>query len=263
MLNAVAVTLLFVLSLLLWRGIYFEFYWAAAVLIPLWIFVFAGIFRNILDRRRSILLSTLREHTLLMRILSGWVVPALSSVLVSTLSVSTIAFYALFASAAQMLFLTILAAASALIYWGLLRTFRRQVNPLALSWLSASATIIVVTALFSVPYAYLEYSVLERPGYILMDFDAAMSAALAQVPRRNDFVNEVISALVLLDSAKLWLATSFTETLVPGVLFAAHSALICLVIATNSVGLASFYHRHIEKKPWQRTEDAGGPKHDK
>lgn len=248
MFNSFAVTLLFFLSIFLWRVSYAQYHWAAISLAPLWFFVFTGLFQNTLDKRRCIMLSIVRKDSKLLWLMTGRVLSATSSLVISALSISGIALYSLFASPLQITILLFVSAASALTYSRLLKVFRVHINELALSWFSAAATIVIISTVFVIPYALFEWSIVERPGYIRLGFDEAMSTALAQLPRRDDLINEAVSVFQLVDSTKLWLASRFTETMTAGVLFAAQSALICLVIATSSVGAASFYNHHIERR---------------
>ena len=139
---------------------------------------------------------------------------------------------------------------------------RPHVRPLALSWFSAATAVFIVSALFVIPYAFFEWSIVERPGFIRLGFDEAMSETLGQLPRRDDILNRVISAFQLVDSSKLWLASRFAGTMAPGALYAAHSALICIVVSTSSVGAASFYRHHIEARAWRQPDSAEGMKHD-
>lgn len=261
MVNSAAVTVLFTLSLLLWRSLYFQTHWAFVVLLPLWLFSFIGIYQNILDKRRSIMLATLRESTRLVSLLTGRALPAAAALAISLLSVSAIAFYALFASSIQLLFLVGLVSVSVMIYLSLLNIFRFHIKQLALSWFSAASTILAASILFVTPMALIEWTMV-RPSYIRLDFVQAASAALAELPPRSDLVNQVISAYQLLELTKIWLASRFTGTMIPGALYAVHSALICVLLVTCSVGTASFFRHNIEGCRRQRTQIPKDPGND-
>jgi hypothetical protein len=186
--------------------------------------------------------------------MTGSLIPALSATLVSVVSVSTIAAHTLLATPIQVAALLAIIATGTLAYATLAHRFVAHIRPLALSWFSAVTTIFLVSTFFVVPYAFFEWSVVERPGFIRMPFDEAMSEALRQLPQRGDILNEAISVFQLVDSTKLWLASRFNGTMAPGVLFAAHSALICIVASTCSVGAASFYRHYMEPRAWQQPE---------
>lgn len=246
--SCLLITLLFGVSIGLWKVLYPVSPWAALLLLPILGFLFLGVFRNVLDRRRSLILSTVRADSSLFSLFTGSLIPALVATLISSLSLSTVAVHTLLATPIQILALLAIVTVSTLAYTSLVSMFKSHIEPLALSWFSAATAVFVVSTLCVAPYAIFEWSVVERPGFIQMGFDEAMSAALGQLPRRSDAVNEVISVFLLVDSAKLWLASSFNGTMVPGVLFAAHSALICIVASTCSVGAASFYRHYIEPR---------------
>lgn len=173
-----------------------------------------------------------------------------------------VAVHMLLATPIQIAALLIIVAAATLVYSSLVSIFKTHIRPLALSWFSAATAVFLVSTLFIVPYAFLEWSVVERPGFIRLGFDDAMSEALGQLPRRGDILNEAISAFQLVDSTKLWLASRFNGTMAPGALFAVHSALICIAASTSSVGAASFYKHHIEKRAWRQPDGAEGMKND-
>ena len=257
-----SITLLFGISIACWRSSYPLSSWGVLSLIPIFLFVFLGTFRNSLDRRRSVILSTLRTDSSLLGVLTGTLISALAAFFVSTLSLSTVAVHTLLASPIQIAALLVIVAASTLTYSSLVNRFTTHIRPLALSWFSAATTVFLVSILFFVPYAFVEWSAVERPGFIRLGFDEAMSEALGQLPRRGDILNQVISAFQLVDSAKLWLASRFPGSMAPGALFAAHSALICIVASTSAVGAASFYRHHIEKRAWRQPDSAEGIKHD-
>lgn len=256
MMNCFSTTLVFGLSIAVWQISYPLSHWSAISLIPLVIFVFFGTYRNVLDRRRSLILATLRKDSSFLGLLTGGLIPALAAIIISTLSVSMIAADTLLATPMQIVVLLAIVAISALTYSCLVSMCRPQIRPLALSWFSAATAVFLVSTVFIVPYAIFEWSVVERPGFIRLGFDDAMSAALAQLPQRDDFLNQSVLALQLIDSTKLWLASRFTGTIAPGVLFAAHSTLICIVVSTSSVGVASFYKHHIERWAWRQPNSA-------
>lgn len=255
-----SITLLFGISIAFWRSSYPLSSWGVLSLIPIFLFVFLGTFRNSLDRRRSVIFSTLRTDSSLLGLLTGTLISALAAFFVSTLSLSTVAVHALLASPIQITALLVIVAASTLIYSSLADKFKIHIRPLALSWFSAATTVFLVSILFFVPYAFVEWSAVERPGFIRLGFDEAMSEALGQLPRRGDMLNQAISAFQLVDSSKLWLASRFQGTMAPGALFAAHSALICIVASTSAVGAASFYRHQIEKRAWRQPDSAEGKK---
>jgi hypothetical protein len=263
MMSFFSITLLFGLSIVLWRISYPLTPWSALCLIPVFLFVFLGTFRNALDRRRSLILSTVRTDSSLLGLLTGSLIPALAAILVSILSVSTIAAHTLLATPIQVAALLVIVAVSTLSYSSLTDRFETHIRPLALSWFSAATTVFLVSILFFVPYAFFEWSVVERPGFIRLGFDVAMSEALGQLPSRGDILNQAISAFQLVDSTKLWLASRFQGTMAPGALFAAHSALICIVASMSSVGAASFYRQQIEMRAWRQPDGAEGNKNDR
>lgn len=256
------ITLLFGLSIALWRISYHLSSWSALSLIPIFLFVFFGTFRNALDRRRSLILSTVRTDSSLLGLLTGRLISALAAILISTLSLSTIAVHTLLATPIQIVALLAIVALSTLAYSSLVVICKTHIRPLALSWFSAATAVFLVFTLLVAPYAFFEWSVVERPGFIRLGFDEAMSEALGQLPRRDDILNRVVSAFQLVDSTKLWLASRFTGTMVPGALFAVHSALICIVVSTSSVGAATFYRHHIQTRGWRQLDSAEGIKHD-
>jgi|GEM_PF-6713743 len=258
-----SITLLFGISIALLRISYPLSLWAVLSLIPIFLFVFLGIFQNSLDRRRSIVLSTLRTDSNLLGLLTGKLISALAALFISTLSLSTVAVHAILATPIQIAALLLIVAASTLSYSCLVGILKTHVRPLALSWFSAAAAVFLVSTLFVVPYSFFEWSVVERPGYIRLGFDEAMSEALGQLPRRGDILNQAISAFQLVDSTKLWLASRFQGTMAPGALFAAHSALICIVASMSSVGAASFYRQQIEMRAWRQPDGAEGNKNDR
>lgn len=253
-----SITLLFGISIFFWRTSYPLSPWTVLSLIPIFLFVFLGTFQNSLDRRRSIVLSTIRTDSSLLGLLTGTFISALAAFFISTFSLSMVAVHTLLATPIQIAALLVIVAAATLVYSSLVGIFKTHIRPLALSWFSAATAVFLVSTLFVVPYAFFEWSVVERPGYIRLGFDEAMSVALGQLPRRDDILNEAISAFQLIDSTKLWLASRFEGTMAPGALFAAHSALICIVASTSSVGAASFYRHHIEKRAWRQTDGAKG-----
>ena len=254
MMSCFSVTLLFGLTIAVWKISYPLTPWSALSLIPVFLSVFFGAFRKALDRRRSFALSTVRTDSSLLGLMTGSLIPAFSATLVSIVSVSTIAAHTLLATPIQVAALLAIIATGTLAYATLAHRLVTHIRPLALSWFSAVTTIFLVSTFFVVPYAFFEWSVVERPGFIRMPFDEAMSEALRQLPRRGDILNEAISVFQLVDSTKLWLASRFNGTMAPGVLFAAHSALICIVASTCSVGAASFYRHYMEPPAWRQPE---------
>jgi hypothetical protein len=251
MMSCFSITLLFGLSIAFWRISYPFSPWSAISLIPILLIVFLGTFRNVFDKRRSLIISTVRSDSCVLRLLTGKLIPALVALSVSTLSLLTIAFHALLATPIQIAALLAIVAASTLAYSASLSMWRVHIRPLALSWFSAATAVFVISIFSFCPYAFFERSVVERPGFIRLGFDEAMSASLAQLPPRSDFLNQAVSVFQLIDSTKLWLASRFTGTMAPGILYAAHSALICIVVATTSVGAASFYRHYIETRTWR------------
>ena len=251
-----SITLLFGFSIVLWRILYPFSPWSALSLIPTLVFVFLGTFRNALDRRRSLIISTVRTDSSLLGLFTGRLIPALAVILISALSLSTLAVHTLLATPIQIAALLAIVAVSALVYSSLVGTCKPHIRPLALSWFSAGTAIFLVSTLFVAPYAFFEWSVVERPGFIRMEFDEAMSKALGQLPLRADILNQAVSVFLLVDSTKLWLATRFNGILTAGLLFAAHSALICIAASTCSVGAASFYRHYIEPPASRQPERA-------
>ncbi len=259
-----SITLLFGLSIALWCISYPLSAWSALFLIPMLLFVLLGTFRNALDRRRSLILSTVCTDSSLLGLLTGNLIPALAAIIISTLSLSTIAVHTIFATPIQIAALLAIVAASTLAYSSLVRICEPHIRPLALSWFSAATAVFLVSTLFVVPYAFFEWSVVERPGFIRLGFDEAMSEAIGQLPRRDDILNRAVSVFHVVDSTMLWLASQphFNGTMAPGALYAAHSALICIVVSTSSVGTASFYRHYIETRVWRQPDSAEGTKND-
>lgn len=258
MMSSFSVTLLFGLSIAVWKISYSLTPWSVLSLTPVFLSVFFGTFRNALDRRRSLVLSSVRTDSSLLGLMTGRLIPALSATLVSIISVSTIAAHTLLATPIQVAALLVIVATSTLAYATVAHRFAAHIRPLALSWFSAMTTVFLVSTFFVAPYAFFEWSVVERPGFIRMAFNEAMSNALEQLPPRDDIVNEAVSVFQLVDSTKLWLASRFNGTMAPGVLFAAHSALICIVASTCSVSAASFYRHYMEPRAWRQPERAKG-----
>jgi len=253
-----AVALLFTLSLTLWRGSYSGHYVSVLALVPLWACTFLGTYRNIVDKRRSLLLATLKQSSGLIKLLTGRFVPALISMAISLFSVLLFAFSMLLAEPIQVFAAAAIVVTSALLYFMLLRMMRRHINDLAISWFAASSATAILSVSFFVPYAIMEWAFVQRPGFIRLEFDEAMLHALQGLPQRGDWINELFLLFSAAEYAKLWLAARFTGTAIPGVLYAAHSALICFAIASCAVGVASFCYHYLPKTPDWRTPQSQG-----
>ena len=254
MINTVAITLLFGLTLSMWRLCYPHSYWAIVAIIPLWTIVFAGTYQNSLEKHRALMLATLRTTSKPMLLFNGRVTSALSAFFISSASVSVVVLSSQFSTVTQLLAILFLTAASVLMHSASRKLLHLSVQPLALSWVSASAAIILTTSVFIIPFAVFEWTLVERPGYIRLSFDEAMSASLAQLPRRNDALNEAVSIFQVIAATKLWLASRFTGTAIPGVLYAVQSALICTAITASAVGASSLYQRHMSKESFNIPE---------
>jgi len=254
MLNTLAVTLLYGLTLAVWRLCYPHSPWALVSIVPLWAIVFSGTYQNALEKRRALMLATLRDTSRLMLLATGRGVSALSAFLIASVSVSLVMMNSLFSNPMQLLAILLLTAASVLTHAAMRKLLSSRVQDLALSWLSASGAIIFSTAVFIIPFALFEWTLVERPGYLRLSFDEAMSASLAQLPRRNDAINNAVSVFQVIAATKLWLASRFTGTMIPGLLYAVHSALVCTAVTASAIGASSLYQRFAARESPNKRE---------
>ncbi|MBC6437628.1 MAG: hypothetical protein GDA52_05705 [Rhodobacteraceae bacterium] len=253
------VVFFFCISIVLWKISFNHSVWSVLCLIPLFVFVFLGIFRNTLDERRALILSTVRPDSRLLGLLTGSrISPACTAILIAILSVSTVAVHTLLANIIQIAAFLATVAVSTLAYVGLIKIYKPQIQPFALSWFSAATAVVVVSTLYVVLYVPIDWWLVERPSLReigLNGFDPLMPGFLSQ-SQRNDVLYYAVKIFQGVDQTYLWFASKLWEWGSLGgkwlglLLHAFLSAHIGIVVSTSAVGVASFHRHYVETQAW-------------
>jgi hypothetical protein len=235
--------LLLALSLWIFRFLYGGTGLASVVLAPMFLFTFLGSFLNQYKKRQAHVQATIQAASPLYWLLSGKVVGLAISICVTLILVTIVAYHVVVSEGAQLYLVMPVIICAATAYVVLMTVLQPHANPKVLSWYSATLAVVFGSALVFVPVVWVELKIVERPEYLLKDYPSAVASALKQLPLRNDVINEIMSVLVTLDASRLWLATNFAESELFGVgatmLYALHSAMICVAAATVTTSICS------------------------
>ncbi|MGY6411305.1 MAG: hypothetical protein ACXIUV_09815 [Alkalilacustris sp.] len=246
-----------ILSLALWRLAFFSTDLAYLALLPLGVMVAFGAYRNAIDRRRALLSVTLKSTSPLQPFARGRLFSAFTATSVAVFCIATLGYKSLFAGLEELLAAVAISGLSVASYALGLRWFARDVAEASLSWFSAKFAFFV-TCIFSIfPYTWIEIAFVTRLGAIDGGFDEAMSESLARLPARNGLQDEIVSAIIFLDTVRLWIVGKFDIAII-WIAYGVHGALICAIVATTSISVATLYHAHIAPLQDRPPDQTGG-----
>lgn len=245
-------------SLTLWRLAFFSTDLAYLALLPLLLMIAIGTYRNAVNRRRALLSVTLKSSSSLQRFARGRVFSAVTATSVAIFCTATLGYKSLFAGLAEVLAVIIITSASASCYVLGLRWFERDITAPSLSWFSAKFAFFMTCAASFIPYILIEIVFVTRSGAIDADFSEAISESLARLPTRNSMLDEVVSIITFLDTVRLWLIAMFDNAAI-WIIYGIYAALVCAVIATTAISIATLYHSHIAPSRLRPVDHAGEP----
>lgn len=258
MLCLLGTVLAVICSLTLWRLAFFSTDLAYLALLPLWLMIAIGTYRNAVDRRRALLSVTLKSSSSLHRFARGRVFSAFTATSVAIFCIATLGYKSLFAGLAEVLAVITITSVSATCYVLGLRWFARDVTAPSLSWFSAKFAFFMTCAVSFFPYILIEIVFVTRLGAIDADFSEAISESLVRLPARNSMLDEVVSIIIFSDTFRLWLIAKFDNAAI-WVIYGIYAALVCAVIATTAISIATLYHSHIAPSRIRPVDQAGEP----
>lgn len=245
-------------SLTLWRLAFFLSSLAYLALLPLGLMVAIGAYRNAVDRRRALLSVTLKSTSPIQRFARGRLFSAFTATSVALFCIATLGYKALFAGLAELLAAIVIAGVSAASYSLGLRWFARHVTEASLSWFSAIFAFSVTCVVSIFPYIWIEMAFVMRLGAIDAGFNEAIGASLERLPARNSLLDEIISIIIFLDTVRLWVVARFDSAAI-WIIYGIYAALVCAVIASTAISIATLYHSHIVPLHKRPVDQAGEP----
>jgi hypothetical protein len=231
-------------SLVLWRIAFFSTDLAYLALLPLGVMVAIGAYKNAIERRRALLSVTLKSTSSLQPFARGRLLTAFTATSVAVFCIATLGYKSLFAGPEELLAAIAIAGISVASYFLCLRWLARDVAETSLSWFSAKLAFFVTCIISIFPYVWIEIAFVTRLGAIDGGFDEAMSESLARLPARNSLQDEIVSVIIFLDTVRLWIVGKFDIAII-WIFYGMYGALICAIIATTSISVATFYHSYI------------------
>ena len=231
-------------SLALWRLSFFLSTLAYLALLPLGVMVAIGAYRNSVDRRRALLSVTLKSTSPFQRFARGRLFSALTATSLALFCIATLGYKSLFAGIAELLAAMAIAGVSAASYALCLRWFALDVAEASLSWFSAKLAFFITCAVSFLPYIWIEIKFVTRLGAIDVGFNEAIAESLARLPIRSSLLDEIFSIIIFWDTVRLWVVAKFDSTAI-WIIYGAYAALVCAVIATTAISIATLYYSHI------------------
>jgi len=231
---------------------------AYLALLPLGLMVAIGAYKNAIDRRRALLSATLQSTSPLQPIARGRLFTAFTATSVAVFCIAALGYKSLFAGLEELVAAIAIIGISVASYALGLRWFARDVVETSLSWFSAKFAFLVTCVVSIFPYIWIEMAFVTRLGAIDADFNEAIGVSLARLPARNSLLDEIVSIIIFLDTVRLWVVARFDSAAI-WIIYGIYAALICTVIATTAISIATLYHSHIVPTRKRPLDQAGEP----
>ncbi|ALO45294.1 hypothetical protein [Pseudohongiella spirulinae] len=237
-----ACSLALVLPLFMWQMLYPQSDWAALALLPLMLMIFMGSLKAALTRRQAELSAILLPVSGLNRWLRGRIMACLSATLVTVITVVLLASKTLTADWAEGLTLTALCISTFWVFDGLRSKLVGHVQPQFMPALATSLSALVTGTLFFPVYTWVSWTLIPVPGHLRgSGFNDAMMQGLTTLPDRSGWVTELLSLIVTLDNAKLWLFLNLGNNPLLLLVYVIYAATICFVLARGVAAIAALY----------------------
>ena len=237
-----ACSLALALPLYLWRTLYPHSDWAALALLPLAMMIFVGSQKVALVRRQAELAAVLLPGSGLIRWLKGQSTASLSAILLTVITVPLLASKALTVRAPELFVLTLLCISTFFIFDFLHRKLAGHANHQFLPSLVTNLSVLI-TGSFCLPiYTWVSWSLTPIPGHFRSaGFSDAMLQELATLPERSGWITELLSLIITLDNARLWLFVNLGNNPVLLLVYVLYAATICFVVARGVVAISALY----------------------
>jgi hypothetical protein len=237
-----ACSLALALPLYLWQTLYPQSDWAALALLPLAMMIFVGSQKVALARRQAELTAILLPGSGLNRWLKGRIAATLSATLLTVITVPLLASKTLTARAPELFVLTLLCVSTFFIFELLHRKLAGHVQHQFLPTFVTNLSVLI-TGSFCFPiYTWMSWSLTPIPGHFRSaGFSDAMLQGLTTLPERSGWITELLSLIVTLENAKLWLFVNLGNNPVLLLVYVIYAATLCFVIARGVVAISALY----------------------
>lgn len=237
-----ACTLALTLPLYLWRTLYPVSDWAALFLVPLLVMIFAGCYLVQIQRRQADLNAMIVAESWLNLWLKGRIRASFISLFISFFAVILLGFKAISADTIELVLITLIALSSFSIFVYLQNRLASHARPRYLPTLSTTLGSLVVGASFFPIHAYVSWAYTQVPGFFRSySFNQAMIEGMHVLPERSGWVTELLTAVLTLENAKLWLVVNLTNNTYVLLIYVAYGATISFILARGSISIAALY----------------------
>lgn len=240
--------LAFLLPLIVFRLLSTETTLAVLALLPLAIMVFLGSFVPKQRRNQAIWNAVLFPSSWTLRWLSGRIKASLLAVFLVVAAVPALAYKALYAQPAEVLVLSLSAVGATLLFSSTQSILRRHVRPEYLTGERLSACAWLAGFVTVVPLFWVQWSFVQIPSWIAGPFLTAMKEAVDSVHVPPGYLEELITAFVLIDHAKTW--AQLNIVFVPLQIFAVagYAATFSFLTTRTALTIAAFFEIFLEEQ---------------
>lgn len=238
----IACSLALALPLYLWQTLYPQSDWAALALLPLAVMIFAGSLKVALARRQAELAAILLPGSGLNHWLKGRIAACLSASILTVITVPLLASKTLTAEWPELLVLAALCISTFLTFDLLHNRLLRHAQHQFLPALATNLSALISGTLFFPVYTWVSWSLTPVPGHFRSTgFSDAMLQGLTTLPERSGWITELLSLIVTLENAKLWLFVNLGNTPVLLLVYVIYAATLCFVVARGVVAISALY----------------------
>ena len=236
-----AAMLLLVAPLYTWREFYPMTDWAALILLPLAMVLWAGLYMPSALLRKATLRAALRVDSKFFWIFRGSFIAFILAALFTFVTIPVLAWQALTATTVEIFALTLTFFVTGILLFVVRALLNRHLHPpFAQSW-SMGLTAPFMAFCSVCVMTYLNWQFISYPGELeTMNFQDMITYFIEQLPARRGYIAEPLALLYALDGAKMWLVLNQWDGWWPGLLYSLDAALATFVSTRAFVAIVGF-----------------------